>query len=472
MDFSSLLFIFVFLPVFLVLYYILPPKSRNFLLLIGSLIFYSFGEPYFLFLILCSVIVNYLIGLGMERYKGRRFERTFLLVLSLIYNFGLLIFFKYTNFFVENINALLRLCHINWYFFTVNITLPLGISFYTFQIVSYVVDVYLGKIDADKSLIRLGTYLCMFPQLIQGPIVLYPDVQKELKQRTISASNLDNGLKTFIIGLGYKVIIANRIGTLWNEICTIGFESISTPLAWLGAFAYSMQLYFDFCGYSMMAVGLGEMLGFHIPVNFRHPYTARSVTDFWRRWHITLGAWFREYVYIPLGGNRKGRFRTIRNLLVVWFLTGFWHGAAWNFILWGLLIFVLEVIEKNITLKCLNANNIFAKFFSHIYMFFYILISWVIFAISDLSELGTYLSRMFPFFGTGVNLDIADFTRLAITYAPLLVASIIFATEYPEKLFDKLRNRMIGIIIAFVIFWCSIYYLSIGINNPFLYYRF
>lgn len=472
MDFSSLLFIFVFLPVFLVLYYILPPKSRNLLLLIGSLIFYSFGEPYYLFLILCSIIVNYLIALGIQRFKGRRFERTVLFVLSLAFNFGLLIFFKYTDFFVENINALLRLCHINWYFFTLNVTLPLGISFYTFQIVSYVTDVYSGKTDADKSIIRLSTYLCMFPQLIEGPIVRYSEVKDALRQRTISMKNLDNGLKTFIIGLGYKVILANRIGTLWNEICTIGFESISSPLAWLGAFSYSMQLYFDFCGYSMMAVGLGEMLGFQLPVNFRHPYTSRSVTDFWRRWHITLGTWFREYVYIPLGGNRKGRLRTTRNLLIVWFLTGFWHGAAWNFILWGLLIFVLLVIEKNITLRWLNANNIFSKFFSHIYMIFYILLSWSVFAISDLSELVTYLSRLFPFFGNNVNLDITDFARLAITYAPLLIACVIFATEYPEKLFDRLRNRIFGIIIAFVIFWCSVYYLSIGINNPFLYYRF
>ena len=247
-------------------------------------------------------------------------------------------------------------------------------------------DVYRGDVKADSSIVSLGAYLCMFPQLIAGPIVVYSDICTELKARTISIEKLDNGLKTFIIGLGYKVIIANRIGTLWNEVCTIGFESISTPLAWLGAFAYSMQLYFDFCGYSLMAIGLGEMLGFHMPENFKHPYMARSVTDFWRRWHITLGAWFREYVYIPLGGNRKGSFHTICNLLVVWFLTGFWHGAAWNFILWGLFIFVLQIIEKNITLKWLTGDHIISKIVSHIYMIFYILISWTIFAISDFTD--------------------------------------------------------------------------------------
>lgn len=474
MVFSSLSFIFVFLPVFLVLYYILPAKCRNFLLFTGSLVFYSFGEPYYLFLILCSTAVNFFIGRGMERFKGRRPERSSLLLVALVYNFGFLLFFKYTNFFIENINALLRVLDIHWRFYTLRISLPLGISFYTFQIVSYVIDVYLERVDADKSFISLGAYLCMFPQLIAGPIVKYSDIHSALRKRTISIYSLDNGLKTFILGLGYKVIIANRIGTLWNEVCTIGYESISTPLAWLGALAYSMQLYFDFYGYSLMAVGLGEMLGFEMPVNFRHPYMSRSVTDFWRRWHITLGTWFREYVYIPLGGNRRGMPRTFFNLFVVWFLVGFWHGAAWNFILWGLFIFILLTIEKSITLKWLNAENIFAKLISHAYVVLYMLISWTVFAISDFSELGTYLSRMFPFIHAGMGncLDLTDFTRLLTEYAPLLIASVIFAADYPEKLFDRIRGRISGIIIAFAVFWCSVYYLSIGINNPFLYFRF
>ena len=463
MVFSSIPFIFVFLPVFLVLYYIVPAKFRNFLLFLGSLVFYSFGDPSYLFLIICSITVNFLLGRGMERFEGRSMERTLLLILSLLYNLGLLLFFKYTNFFIENINAALRLLDIRWRFFTLDLTLPLGISFYTFQITSYVIDVYLGKTKADTSFISLGAYLCMFPQLIAGPIVVYSDIRDALKERRISVYGFDSGLKTFI---------ANRIGTLWNEVCTIGYESISTPLAWLGAFAYSMQLYFDFCGYSLMAVGLGEMLGFRMPANFRHPYMARSVTEFWRRWHITLGAWFREYVYIPLGGNRKGNIRTIFNLLAVWFLTGFWHGAAWNFILWGLFIFVLQIIEKNITLRWLTADNIFAKLISHCYMFFYILVSWTIFAISDFQQLGVYLRKMFPFFDAEIILNFTDFTRLATDYAPLILASILFATNYPEKLFNKIRNKGIGILIALIVFWWSVYYLSIGINNPFLYFRY
>lgn len=472
MVFSSLSFIFVFLPIFMVLYYIVPSRGKNLLLFLGSIVFYSLGEPYYLFLILCSVLINYLAARGMDRFRGRPLERKTILILVLLYNFGVLLFFKYTNFFIENINALLRILRINWEFYTLNLTLPLGISFYTFQIASYVVDVYRQRVKADSSFISLGAYLCMFPQLIAGPIVVYADVDTDLKERTLSVDNLDNGLKTFIIGLGYKVIIANRIGTLWNDVCATGFESISTPLAWLGAFAYSMQLYFDFCGYSMMAIGLGEMLGFDIPVNFRHPYTCRSVTDFWRRWHITLGAWFREYVYIPLGGNRKGKFCTVRNLLIVWLLTGFWHGAAWNFILWGLLIFVFQIIEKNVTLKWLTANNIISKLVSHAYMIVYILISWTIFAITDFSELGVYLARMFPFFGIGQTLDPTDFARQLSTYAPLILISIIFATSYPEKLFDKIRSKIPGIMIAFYIFWLSVYYLCIEVNNPFLYFRF
>lgn len=472
MVFSSLSFIFVFLPIFLVIYYISPPTGKNTVLFLGSLVFYSLGEPYYLFLIICSVLVNYCIARGLDRYRRKRLKKKFLLLLALVYNFGLLLFFKYTNFFIENINALLQMAKIDWQFYKLNLTLPLGISFYTFQIVSYVVDVYYGKIKSDKSFINLGAYLCMFPQLIAGPIVVYSDIHSALKRRTISAKKLNSGLYTFIIGLGYKVIIANRIGTLWNEVCTIGFESISTPLAWLGAFAYSMQLYFDFCGYSMMAIGLGEMLGFRIPVNFRHPYMSRSVTEFWRRWHITLGDWFKEYVYIPLGGNRRGRIRTIFNLFIVRFLVGAWHGAAWNFILWGLFIFVLQIIEKNFTLKWLNADNIFAKIFSHIYIFVYILVSWTIFAISDFTELGIYLARMFPFFGIGNTLDLADFTKQITIYAPLLVISIIFATSFPEKILEIIKGKFLGIIVALGIFWVSIYYLAIGMNNPFLYFRF
>ena len=471
MVFSSLTFLFAFLPIFLVLYYCSPAKYRNGLLFMGSLVFYGIGEPLYLCLIICSVLVNLGIGLFIDRSERLSGKRLWLIT-GLLYNFGLLFFFKYTNFFLENINGVLRLCHSSTQLKLLELTLPLGISFYTFQIVSYIVDVYRGKVKADHSVISLGAYLCMFPQLIAGPIVVYSDIRRELHERTITIHNLDDGLKTFILGLGFKVLLANRVGTLWNEVCTIGFESISTPLAWLGSLAYSMQLYFDFCGYSLMAIGLGKMLGFTIPENFHHPYLSRSVTDFWRRWHITLGAWFREYVYIPLGGNRKGRIRTIVNLGIVWLLTGFWHGAAWNFILWGVFIFLLEILEKNLLLPVLNHKSIAAHIFSHIYMILYILVSWTIFAISDFNQLAMYLARMFPFFGMGHTLNSYDFVKYLTDYSVLLICCILFCTAGPEKLYHRFKNKLGGIAIALIIFWYSVYYLAIGMNNPFLYFRF
>lgn len=471
MVFSSLTFLFAFLPIFLVLYYCSPAKYRNGLLFMGSLVFYGIGEPLYLCLIICSVLVNLGIGLLIDR-SGRLSGKRLWLITGLLYNFGLLFFFKYTNFFLENINGVLRLCHSSTQLKLLELTLPLGISFYTFQIVSYIIDVYRGKVKADHSVISLGAYLCMFPQLIAGPIVVYSDIRRELHERTITIHNLDDGLKTFILGLGFKVLLANRVGTLWNEVCTIGFESISTPLAWLGSLAYSMQLYFDFCGYSLMAIGLGKMLGFTIPENFHHPYLSRSVTDFWRRWHITLGAWFREYVYIPLGGNRKGRIRTIVNLGIVWLLTGFWHGAAWNFILWGVFIFLLEILEKNLLLPVLNHKSIAAHIFSHIYMILYILVSWTIFAISDFNQLAMYLARMFPFFGMGHTLNSYDFVKYLTDYGVLLICCILFCTAGPEKLYHRFKNKLGGIVIALIIFWYSVYYLAIGMNNPFLYFRF
>lgn len=471
MVFSSLTFLFAFLPIFLILYYCSPAKYRNGLLFTGSLVFYGIGEPLYLCLIICSVLVNLGIGLLIDRSERLSGKRLWLIT-GLLYNFGLLFFFKYTNFFLENINGVLRLCHSSTQLKLLELTLPLGISFYTFQIVSYIVDVYRGKVKADHSVISLGAYLCMFPQLIAGPIVVYSDIRRELHERTITIHNLDDGLKTFILGLGFKVLLANRVGTLWNEVCTIGFESISTPLAWLGSLAYSMQLYFDFCGYSLMAIGLGKMLGFTIPENFHHPYLSRSVTDFWRRWHITLGAWFREYVYIPLGGNRKGRIRTIVNLGIVWLLTGFWHGAAWNFILWGVFIFLLEILEKNLLLPVLNHKSIAAHIFSHIYMILYILVSWTIFAISDFNQLAMYLARMFPFFGMGHTLNSYDFVKYLTDYGVLLICCILFCTAGPEKLYHRFKNKLGGIVIALIIFWYSVYYLAIGMNNPFLYFRF
>ncbi len=471
MVFSSLSFIFVFLPIFLALYYCVPFKYKNALLFVGSLVFYSFGEPVYLFLILASTLVNYALGLNISRFEKGKTARTLLFLLALVFDFCILFIFKYMDFLIENINMLLGMCQIDWRFNALDLSLPLGISFYTFQVASYIIDVYTGKIDAEKSYINIGTYICMFPQLIAGPIVVYSEISDALHKRTLSVKSIDSGLKTFIVGLGFKVIIANQLGTLWNEICTIGFESISMPLAWLGAVSYSLELYFDFCGYSCMAVGLGRMLGFELPQNFNSPYMSRSVTEFWRRWHITLGRWFREYVYIPLGGSRKGMARTILNLFIVWLLVGFWHGAAWNFILWGILIFILLAIEKKWTLRLLNANTILAKIVSHLYILLYIAVSWVIFAVTDFSELGVYLSKMFmPVSSLGADTD--DFWRLLSTYLPFLAAGVIFSTDYPKRIWTRIRDNALGIIAAFLVFWYSVYLLAIGMNNPFLYFRF
>ena len=348
MVFSSLTFLFRFLPVFLLVYYICPIKYRNICLFTGSLVFYSFGEPVYLFLILCSLLFNYACVFLMGELNTNKTGRTILFIFTLVIDFGLLFFFKYTDFFLENANQIYRLIsHQNMdYFAPIKVGLPLGISFYTFQIVSYVVDVYRNRYSAEKNILHLGVYLCMFPQLIAGPIITYPQLYEEIKERTYSRHKFENGLQIFILGLGSKVILANRIGILWHDIQTIGYDSLTTPLAWLGAFAFSFQLYFDFYGYSLMARGLGTMLGFYIPQNFNHPYLSLSMTDFFRKWHITLGYWFREYIYIPLGGNRKGIKRTILNLLLVCFLTGLWHGASWNFILWGMGISILIILEK------------------------------------------------------------------------------------------------------------------------------
>ena len=362
MLFSSFEFLFRFLPVFLVIYYLTPKKFRNVTLLGGSIVFYTIGEAGYITILLACVLVNYTLTRLMYRKStdGRGIRQKRLLLLALGYDLGVLFFFKYSG---------------------LASGLPLGISFYTFQIMAYVIDVYRGRIPAEQSLLRLGTYLTMFPQLISGPITNYADVRVALgRERTIKAHQLEEGMKLLIIGLAAKVVIADRIGTLWNSIRMIGFDSISTKLAWMGAFAYSLQLYFDFAGYSMMARGIGKMLGFELPVNFRYPYISKSVTEFWRRWHITLGRWFREYVYIPLGGNRKGKVRTFFNLFVVWSLTALWHGANYNFMIWGGILLCCLLAEKLFLLRLLDKSRVIG----HLYVLFVVPLSWVAFAVTDL----------------------------------------------------------------------------------------
>lgn len=345
MVFSSLLFLFRFLPITFLIYYLVPFRAKNTVLFLASLFFYTWGETKFFPIMLISIGINYVAGLLMERYDHNEKARKACFWVAFLVTLGFLLFFKYTNFFLSNINALLGLSLP--LLDSAEFHLPLGISFYTFQILAYTMDVYRRKIKVEHNLIDFGAFVVLFPQLIAGPIVLYSDISRELKSRKITLAQIDEGVGLFIMGLASKILLADTIGALWTEVQTLGFSQVSTPLAWMGIIAYSFQIYFDFSGYSLMAIGLGRMLGFFFPQNFNYPYISKSITEFWRRWHITLSSWFRDYVYIPLGGNRVKKSRQFFNIFVVWFLTGFWHGAAWNFIFWGLYFFVLLMIEKS-----------------------------------------------------------------------------------------------------------------------------
>ncbi len=471
MVFSSIAFIMYFMPVFFLVYYILPASYKNAWLFLASLGFYYYGvrgNPGYLLLMIMSVVVNFVAGKLIEAQKTRRARKAWLVV-GIVYDLGWLILFKYLGFLIENLNALFGAMHVKVQLETWNLILPIGISFYTFQIISYLVDVYRRETKAEKSLVSLGTYLCMFPQLIAGPIVNYHLIQEQLHKRKHSMEKVESGLKVFALGLAYKVLLANRVGHLWTEVTAIGYESISTPLAWMSIVAYSLQLYFDFYGYSLMAIGLGRMMGFDFPQNFNNPYMAVSMTDFWRRWHMTLGGWFREYVYIPLGGNRGGFAKTVRNMFVVWLLTGLWHGASWNFVLWGLLLFVLLFVEKAGLGKVLERH----KALGHIYMILWIPLSWLVFVITDLSQLGIYLQKLFPFFGsTGTVLFQGDYLKYGKTYGIYLVLGILFATGVQEKLLKKNKNRLWVILLLLALFWASVYCMYLGMDDPFLYFRF
>ena len=471
MVFSSIAFIMYFMPVFFLVYYILPASYKNAWLFLASLGFYYYGvrgNPGYLLLMIMSVVVNFVAGKLIAAQKTRRARKAWLVV-GVVYDLGWLILFKYLGFLIENLNALFGAMHVKVQLETWNLILPIGISFYTFQIISYLVDVYRRETKAEKSLISLGTYLCMFPQLIAGPIVNYHLIQEQLHKRKHSMEKVESGLKVFALGLAYKVLLANRVGHLWTEVTAIGYESISTPLAWMSIVAYSLQLYFDFYGYSLMAIGLGRMMGFDFPQNFNNPYMAVSMTDFWRRWHMTLGGWFREYVYIPLGGNRGGFAKTVRNMFVVWLLTGLWHGASWNFVLWGLLLFVLLFVEKAGLGKVLERH----KALGHIYMILWIPLSWLVFVITDLSQLGIYLQKLFPFFGNaGTVLFQGDYLKYGKTYGIYLVLGILFATGVQEKLLKKNKNRLWVILLLLALFWASVYCMYLGMDDPFLYFRF
>lgn len=458
MIFSSIEFIFIFLPFFLFIYFIIPEKYKNYIILIGSIAFYVVGtwdHPHYIFLLILTTLINYLIGKKLGQSKNKK-----ILIFGIIYNLSWLILFKYIDFIISIIQNT-----VNIKIEKLNLLLPLGISFYTFQSISYLVDIYNRKIKSENSLVKYAMYVFMFPQLLSGPIVSYDDINGQLDKRKNNLQNIFIGFKYFIVGLGFKVLLANRIGCLWNDILMIGIESISTKLAWLSIIGYSLQIYFDFYGYSLMAIGLGKMIGFTLPDNFKTPYLSVSMTEFFRRWHITLGTWFRNYIYIPLGGNRKGKLRTIFNLLVVWILTGLWHGANYNFILWGLVIFAIIMIEKLWLKKYLDRH----KFVGHLYMLFLIPITWAIFAITDLQQLIIMFKKMFTF---NEGLYLLDYIKYFKIYGILIISGIICSTGVVEKLIIKKQNNIFTISLLIIIFCSSIYYLYIGLNNPFLYFSF
>ena len=466
MVFSSTIFLCVYLPLVLLGYYICPKKGRNLFLLIASLVFYAWGEPKYVFLMIFSILVNYIFGRLMDKNRGRQKRMKLLLVLSVVIDLGLLSVFKYTDFIITNVNAIFGAN-----FDLLNIALPIGISFYTFQAMSYTIDVYRDDVRVQKNLIDFGMYITMFPQLIAGPIVRYADVQDQLAERSVTTADFSEGIMRFVVGLGKKVLLANQMGAVWSEIYALGGD-VSALMAWTGAIAYTFQIYFDFSGYSDMAIGLGRMFGFKFPENFRYPYQSVSITDFWRRWHITLSTWFKEYLYIPLGGNRRGLARQALNLLIVWSLTGFWHGAGWNFVLWGLYYFVILFIEKLFLLKALDK---LPKFFRHVYALLLIIIGWVIFASDDVSVLLPFLGSMFGANGAIGGMDV--YTLL--TKAVLLIICCIASTELPKKLFLSAAGAMnekaaftLKSVLTIALLALSMILLIGDSYNPFLYFRF
>ena len=452
------MFLFRFMPVAFLAYYLAPKKLKNFVLLVCSLFFYSWGEPRYVPIMLASILVNYAAGLGIKRFGHNRKVRVTLLVLSIIFTMGMLFFFKYTNFFLSNLGALLGTT-----FQPLDIALPLGISFYSFQIMSYTIDVYLGKVEAEKNIIDFGAFVVLFPQLIAGPIVKYSDINRELKSRTITLPQVEDGVRLFIMGLGSKVLLANTIGALWTEVEGIGFANLSMPLAWLGILAYTFQIYFDFSGYSLMAIGLGKMLGFEFPQNFNFPYISRSFTEFWRRWHMTLGSWFREYMYIPMGGNRVSKPRMYFNLFVVWAFTGFWHGASWNFVLWGLFFFAFLVLEKAFLKPVLERHHVAA----HFYVCLLLPLSWALFAITDFQQLGIFFQQLFSFQGG------TDWLYYLRNYGVSILIGILCSMpifNYLEKKTQRLPLVQTAFLVL-VLVMCTGYLVD-ATYNPFLYWNF
>lgn len=453
MVFSSILFLFYFFPIVFIVNKLLPRKYKNLWLFFASLFFYAWGEPIYILIMLFSTFFDYTNGRLMVGASDQK--KKLILINSIVVNLGILFFFKYSDFFIKVVNEF------GFKIKPLNLALPLGISFYTFQTLSYTIDCYRGRVNIADNIVDFGLFVTSFPQLIAGPIVKYIDVEKELKERDDSLNSYNVGMRIFIEGLFLKVLLANKFGEIFNSFTFA--DASSKTLIFLKLVAYSLQIYFDFAGYSKMAIGMGRMLGFHFPENFNYPYISKSITEFWSRWHMTLSSWFKEYVYIPLGGNRVGRARHIFNIFVVWFLTGFWHGADYNFILWGMYFFVVLILEKYFFLKILEKAP---KFISRIYTLIIIMFSWVLFTSTDLKDIGAFFMSLGskPFFS-------GEVTSFLLQYGILFIIGILFSTPKPKEIFEK-QKEAVQIVMLTIVFILSIAALVAGNYNPFLYFRF
>ena len=457
MLFSSIPFLFYFLPCVLLLYALSPRKLKNFTLLVCSLVFYAWGEPRLVLLMLITVFIGYILGLLTEKFP--RFKKLFVIV-AVAFCLGFLAYYKYVDFFITNFNAVTGLS-----LPLLRVTLPIGISFYTFQLLSYNVDVYRGSVPAQRSFIDLAAYISMFPQLIAGPIVRYSDVAAQLRDRSYSAEKFASGTRRFIIGLSKKILIANALGELCDIFRASGDKSVL--FYWMYAIAFALHIYFDFSGYSDMAIGLGKLLGFDFIENFNYPYISKSVTEFWRRWHISLGSWFRDYVYFPMGGSRVPRPRMFLNIFVVWMLTGFWHGADWNFIIWGLYFAVLLVIEKVFLMKFLKKSRIIGR----IYVLFAVLISWIIFNATSMGEAFSYIGGLFG--AGGIPLVSAEAVYYLQSFGLIAAIAVIGATPIPKQLAGKVKFlQYVEPVFLLGLLAIITGYLVDGSFNPFLYFRF
>ena len=461
MVFSSITFLFYFLPIVLAIYYIVPNKAKNAVLLIASLFFYFYGEPTYVIIMVISIVLTYIFGLLMDKYP--KHKKT-MLTLSIITSVGILVYFKYFNFLIENINLWLG-GKIDFIY----VVLPIGISFYTFQLISYIIDVYRNEAKVQKNLLKLATYIALFPQLIAGPIVRYTTIEDQLEKREHSFSKFSLGVRRFVIGLGKKVLVANLLGELANIF--LGTTDNSTLFYWLYGIANMLQIYFDFSGYSDMAIGLGKMFGFDFLENFDYPYTSTSITEFWRRWHISLGTWFRDYIYFPMGGNRVNKLKWIRNIMVVWLLTGLWHGAAWNFIIWGLYFGVLLMVEKLFLKKLLDK---LPKIISRIYVLFIVMVSFIIFSGNSTSEIFKNLGGLI---GIGTDCLVSPESIYYLkSYLVVLIIGIIGSTKLPTKIanndkLNKITNVVEPIFLALILIIATSYIID-STFNPFLYFRF